>query len=171
MPAVLLPMRPLMRETFSAFGDVIETEGRQHHSINQGHAQRYHDLAGVDVAEDGGRALINIFRAMPWPRPIRIRSMERHPLSSQAFVPLTSVPFLVVVAAPADQLRPDDLRAFITNGRQGVNYHRGVWHHPLLAILETCDFLVVDRGGAGTNCEEVFFEPEEILVDYPATRG
>jgi ureidoglycolate lyase len=160
-------MIPLTREAFTAFGDVIETEGSQHHSINQGYAERYHDLALVDVAQDGGRALINIFRATPWPRPIRIRSMELHPLSSQAFVPLTSVPFLVVVAAPTDQLRPDDLRGFITNGRQGVNYHRGVWHHALLAIVQTCDFLVVDRGGPGANCDEVFFEQEEILVGDP----
>ena len=171
MAPILLPIKPLTREAFAPFGDVIETEGSHHHSINQGNAERYHDLARVDVADEGGRPLINIFRATPWPRPIRILSMERHPLSTQAFVPLTSVPFLVVVAAPTDRLRPEDLRGFITNGRQGVNYHREVWHHALLAILQSCDFLVVDRGGPGTNCDEVFFEEEEILLDYPATRS
>ena len=161
----------LTREAFAAFGDVIETVGSIHRTINLGHAERYDDLARVDVSEEGGRPLINIFRAHPWPEPIRIHSMERHPLSSQAFIPLMDAPFLVVVAAPTERLRPDDLRAFVTNGRQGVNYHRAVWHHALLALAPSCDFLVIDRGGAGVNCDEVYFENDEVVLSYRVTRG
>ena len=129
-----------------------------------GHAERYNDLADLDLTEAGGRPLVNIFRAKPWPSPVRIRDMERHPLSSQAFVPLTRTPFLVVVASATDGLRPEQLRAFVTNGAQGVNYRRGVWHHALLALEADCDFLVIDRGGPQPNCDEVSLAPFEVVL-------
>lgn len=166
MRTLQLEAAPLTRAAFTAFGDVIETEGSTARTINQGHAERYDDLARVDVLEQGGRPLINIFRANPWPEPLRIRSMERHPWSSQAFIPLTDSPFLVVVAPPADQLRAEHLRAFVTNGRQGVNFHRLVWHHALMALRPGSDFLVVDRGGPGVNCDEVDFPEEEVVLTY-----
>ena len=164
---MILHIDPLTREAFAPFGEVIETAGRDHYTINAGHAQRYHDLAELDLTEAGGRPLVNIFRARPWPSPVRIREMERHPLSSQAFVPITRTPFLVVVAAPADALRPETLRAFITNGVQGVNYRRGVWHHALLALEAECDFLVIDRGGPQANCDEVSFAQFDIVLGDP----
>ncbi len=81
--------------------------------------------------------------------------LERHPLSSQAFVPLSAARFLLVVAAPGESVLPGGIRAFVSDGRQGVNYRRGVWHHPVLALDAETDFLVIDRGGEGTNCDEV----------------
>ena len=169
--ALKVPVASLTRAAFAPFGDVIETEGSAHYTINQGHAERYQDLARIDVLEHGGKPLVSIFRATPWASPVRITSMERHPLSSQAFVPLTTTPFLVVVAAPTDTLRPEQLRAFVTNGRQGVNYARNVWHHALLALERQSDFLIVDRGGTEPNCDEVFFEQDEIVLDFPAGNG
>jgi ureidoglycolate lyase len=170
MVALKIFVEPLTRAAFVPFGDVIETDGSAHYTINQGHAERFHDLAHIDVQEAGGKPLISIFRATPWPNPVRIAAMERHPLSSQAFVPLTTVPFLVVVGAPTDALQPEHLRAFVTNGRQGVNYARGVWHHALLALDQQCDFLIVDRGGLEPNCDEVFFGRDEIVLDYPVKK-
>lgn len=159
-----LEPQPLTREAFAPFGDVIETEGSRHYSINDGSTERFHDLARIDVTAEAGRPLINIFRAQPLEMPLRIAMMERHPLSSQAFVPLSAAPFLVLVAPPGETVGPEDLVAFITNGRQGVNYHRGVWHHPVLALQPDSDFLVVDRGGEGANCDEVSFEGAEIWL-------
>jgi ureidoglycolate lyase len=161
---MILRIEPLTREAFAPFGDVIETAGRDHYTINAGHAERYNDLADLDLTEAGGRPLVNIFRAKPWPSPVRIREMERHPLSSQAFVPLTRTPFLVVVAPATDGLRPEQLRAFVTNGAQGVNYRRGVWHHALLALEADCDVLVIDRGGPQPNCDEVSLAPFEVVL-------
>jgi ureidoglycolate lyase len=89
--------------------------------------------------------------------------MERHPLSSQAFIPLSSTPFLVVVA-PAGELDLGTLKAFRSNGRQGINYRRGTWHHPLLALERISEFLIVDRGGAGANCDEVPIADQGILI-------
>jgi len=169
MPPLIVALDDLTRENFAPFGDVIQVDGSPHYTINSGYAERYHDLATVDVLERGGRALISIFRATPRSLPVRIEIMERHPLSSQAFVPLSGIPFLVVVAPPGDEPAPASLRAFITNGRQGINYRRGVWHHALLALESPCDFLVIDRAGPGPDCDEVTLGGGEILVQRSPT--
>ena len=167
MAGPVLQVERLTGAGFAAFGDVIAVEGSRHYTINDGHAERHHDLARVDVAEDDGRPLINIFRATPWPLPLRIAMVERHPLSSQAFIPLAPARFLLVVAAPGDAPRPTTLRAFVTDGSQGVNYARGTWHHPVLALDRVTDFLVVDRGGPGENCDVISFGDAAPTVDWP----
>lgn len=153
-----LQPQPLTQEAFAPFGDVIETEGARSFLINDGMCERFDDLAAVDVLEAGGRPLISIFRCKPWPLPLTVRLLERHPLSSQAFIPLSADPFLVVVAPPGEAVAPEQVRAFVTNGRQGVNYHRGVWHHPLVAMGKEADFLIVDRGAQDEDCDFVHFE-------------
>ena len=127
-------------------------------SINEGTTERFHDLAGVDVSADGGKPLISIFRGQPRSRPIAIRMVERHPLGSQAFIPMQNHDWFIVVAASDETPLVSELRAFHAHGRQGINYRPGVWHHPLLVLKPDSDFLVVDRGGPGQNCDEVWFD-------------
>ncbi len=153
MALVPLTVEPLTREAFAPFGDVIELEGARHYPINGGTCERYHDLASVDTGFEGGRTLINVFRGQPRELPIRIEMLERHPLGSQAFLPIGRDAYLVVVAEPGELIETT-VRAFLSHGWQGVNYHRGVWHHPLLALNGVSDFVVVDRGGQGANCDE-----------------
>lgn len=150
---VCLRVEPLTVAAFAPFGDVIESEGRAPMVINGGMTLRYDDLASVDVGTQGGRALISFFDAQPYALPLGIRAMERHPLGSQAFVPLDEAAFLVVVAPVGDQIDESAIRVFVTNGRQGVNYKRGAWHHSLIVTQGTARFLVVDRGGEGHNCD------------------
>lgn len=160
-----IPVKPLNREEFEPFGDVIETGSKvESRTINDGYAIRYHDLAIVDVLGSGGRPLINIFRSKPRPLPVTIHMMERHPLGSQAFISLQNKKFLVVVAPSGNSVDPENLSAFITNGLQGVNYARGVWHFPLISLDEEQDFLVIDRGGPENNCEEIFFNESETRI-------
>ena len=156
-------VRPLTRSDFAAYGDVVETAGAAHYPINEGTAERYHDLARVDVDGVGARVLINIFVGQPRPRPIIIRMMERHPLGTQCFMPLKGQNYLVVVAKGEAAPEPDSLRAFLARGMQGVNYHRNVWHHPLLVLEADSPFLVIDRGGEGNNLEEAYFERPAVL--------
>jgi ureidoglycolate lyase len=160
-----LAAAPLTREDFAPFGDVIESEGRAHHPINAGSAQRFDDLASVEVTAAGGRPQISLCRAEPVSLPLRLRLMERHPLSSQAFIPLSATPFLIVVAPAGERLELGQLRAFRSNGRQGINYRPGTWHHPLLALEHVSDFLIVDRGGEGTNCDEAPITEQNILLE------
>lgn len=153
----LLTIEPLTIEAFEPFGDVIEPDNaREIRLINGGTTTRFHDLAPVDVATEGGRPLISIFRGKPFAFPVEIAMMERHPLGSQAFMPLSDRPFLVAVA-PDENGQPGTPRVFLAQGR-GVAYNRNTWHHPLVALDEVSDFLVVDRGGDGINLEEAPYE-------------
>lgn len=153
-----LNIEPLTAEAFRPFGDVIEAGGAAHHfTINQGFAERFHDLARIDTAGEGGHTVVSVFKALPRSFPLAINAMERHPLGSQAFVALAPMPFLVVVAEPGEAPRPRDIRCFLAAAGQGVNYARGTWHHPLIALDTPGDFLVIDRGGPAEqgNCDEV----------------
>jgi ureidoglycolate lyase len=153
-----LEVEVLTPVAFAPFGEVIEVgaSGRQF-TINEGFATRFHDLANIDVLDQGGRPILNIFRALPRALPMQLQVMERHPLGSQAFMPLQQQPFLVVVAPACATLEPTQIRCFMAQPGQGVNYAKGTWHHPLIAIGKPSDFLVVDRGGqAGDhNLDEV----------------
>jgi ureidoglycolate lyase len=164
MTRVNIPIQPLTRQAFTPYGDVIQVAEASHRTINQGWAERYVDLARLDVLEKSGKPTIGIVRAEPRPIPLRIRIMERHPLASQAFVPLAPRAFLVVVAAPGDAPKAGQLAAFRTNAGQGVNYARGVWHHPLIALDQAMDFLVIDRQGEGPNYDEALYDSEDIWV-------
>jgi ureidoglycolate lyase len=155
-------LRPemLTREAFRPFGDVIEIDGSAHFTINQGFTERFNDLAFVDVASEGGTTNVSLFLAEPRPAPVAIKLMERHPLGSQLFVPLQDRPWLVLVATDARDFA--SYRAFTATGRQGVNYARNVWHHPLLVLDAGSRFVIVDRKGPGNNLEELWFDGDPI---------
>ena len=162
----LLKPEKLTATAFAPYGDVIEVAtAKEQRQINYGNTIRFHDLAELDLTGREGKALVSIFRSTPLPRPIPIKVMEVHPLSSQAFVPLNDRPYLVVVAGKSAHFQPENLRAFVAQPHQGVNYHKGCWHHYSLALQEVSDFLVIDRDGPGDNCTEVHLE-EEIQIDY-----
>jgi ureidoglycolate lyase len=146
-----LMLEPLTRSAFAPFGDVIEMEGTPHYPINQGFAERFNDLANIDTGD--GKVNISLFMAQPRPQPIAIDLMERHPLGTQLFLPLQDRPWLVVVCQ--DPRDTTSYRAFTATGRQGVNYARNTWHHPLLVLDADNRFFVVDRQGPGTNLEEM----------------
>jgi len=147
----MIAIEPLDAAAFQPFGKVIEADPATTIEINSGFTTRFHALAQADVGQ--GAAILSIFRGRP--RALEIAMMERHPLGSQAFMPLNGQDWLVVVA---ENPTPDSCRAFLCRGDQGVQYGAGVWHHPLLVLGAAQDFLVVDRSGAGNNLEEVFFD-------------
>jgi ureidoglycolate lyase len=156
-----LSPEPLTRAAFAPFGDVVEAAGAPHFTINQGFAERFNDLAAVDVGSEGGTVNISIVSAMPRPRPIAIHLMERHPLGSQIFHPMQDRPWLVLVCI--DPLDQRSYRCFSATGQQGVNYARNAWHHPLLVFDAHSNFLVVDRKGPGNNLEEAWLPEDRRL--------
>ena len=159
-----LKIETLTRNAFAPFGDVIEIEGANHYPINQGYAERFHDLAHIDTDSENGETIVSIFRGKPRPRPIAVGLVERHPLGSQAFYPLQERDWLIVVATAEAPPSLATLRAFRASGRQGVNYARNVWHCPLLVLDRESDFLIVDRKGPGNNLEEVDL-PEPAFLE------
>jgi ureidoglycolate lyase len=145
--------QPLTAEKFSAYGEVISVaDSAEHFAINDGHTMRYHNLADIDVTDQQGKAIVNIFRSTPLAFPLAVEMMERHPLGSQAFIPLGNEPYIVVVA-PKGALDTAKIEVFLADSQQGVNYHKGTWHHYCLALNQVSDFLVIDRGGEGHNCD------------------
>ena len=156
-----LKIEALTPEVFAPFGAVIDAAAaRKVFAINQGTTQRYHALATVEL--DGGQAAISLARAQPFALPLTLSMLERHPLGSQAFIPLHGTRWVVVVADSPDATP----RAFLADRGQGVQYHRGTWHHPLIALDQGGDFLIVDRVGAGDNCEEVRL-PQSWVISSP----
>jgi ureidoglycolate lyase len=153
--------KPLTAEAFSRFGDVIEARGAPR-SINQGHAKRYHDLAALDLLANGGRTVVSIFHSTPPEYPFLIREMEQHPKSTQAFVPTSGRPFLVVVAPPG-AFDESAIEAFVASPEQGINLHKGVWHHFNLALEVESAFLVIDRDAADENNDEVTLSAPILL--------
>ena len=157
-----LTPQPLKEQTFKEFGNVIETFKREALTINDGNTERFNDLADLAIFKEGGTPSINIFRSKPISLPFVIKSMERHPLSSQAFFPLSKEPYLVVVA-PKGELLPMEVKAFLAQPGQGINFHPGVWHHYNLALNNISDFLVVDMIGATPNCDEIILGKEDQI--------
>lgn len=157
-----LHIEPLTAEAFAPFGDVLEVAGAPDKIINQGLCGRYHDRAQMDFAD--GKAGISLFKAEARRFPIMLDMMERHPEGSQAFLPMSLDPFLVIVAPDAGGA-PGQPRAFLTKAGQGVNYHRGTWHGVLTPLSEPGLFAVIDRIGAGANLEEHWFQTPYTLTN------
>ena len=160
-----VPLRPLTREAFAPFGEVIAKRDDPSFPINGGMCDRHHALAAMDLLGEGARAVLSIGHGRPYPEPLEIALVERHPLGSQAFVPLSPHPWLIVVARADETGAPGVPEAFFAESHQGVNYRKGVWHHPLIALQKTCDFLVVDRGGEGQNLEEAELPGDGYVIE------
>ena len=164
--SVIKPL-PVTAERFSKDGAVIHSSSAWTGATNEARRGRFHDLAKIDVESAGGRTAISIARCKAATTfPHRFDMVERHPLGSQAFIPLSPFSFIVVVAPAGEAVDPADLRAFVTNGRQGINYHRGVWHMPMIAMEAGQEFLIVDRLPARDNCEE-FILGDTITLEEP----
>lgn len=150
-----LPLARLTRAAFAPYGELIDAAGVEPQVVNAGTALRFAPLAGVQLVggSPSAAAVIGIYRAQPRALPLPLRELERHPLASQAFVPLAPGRYLVVVAGSAPEPVAADVRVFVASGQQGVNLRAGVWHHALLALDRESEFLVVERASAEGNLD------------------
>ena len=158
-----IPILPMTADGFEPFGDLIDFNREFDFQINNGNCDRYHALAETDVVGAGAKTIISLGRARPYSLPLELKMMERHPLGSQAFIPMSDAPFLVVVA-PDDEGKPGEPVAFMTQAKQGVNYQRNTWHAVLCPLNQDGDFIIVDRGGEGDNLVEYFFETPYLIT-------
>jgi len=145
-------------------GDVLDCGGEADQIINQGLCGRYHDRAKLDFL--GGAAGLSLFDARPRSLPYALHLMERHPLGSQAFIPMHQNPFLVIVAEDAGG-EPAAPMAFLTASGQGINIHRNIWHGVLTPLAAPGLFAVIDRIGDGENLEEFEFDAPIIVAAEP----
>ncbi len=157
---IRLKAEVLTAKALAPYGDLMEASGTPDKVINQGKCIRYHDRALLDFSD--GKAGISIFKGEKETLPIPLQLVERHPMGSQAFVPMSADSFLVVVARDENGI-PQDPKAFLTKPGQAINFHRGTWHGVLAPLSEPGLFAVIDRIGEGTNLEEHWFDTDYII--------
>ena len=155
----------ITKKNFSKFGDVITTDDIKPLEINEGYAKRFDGIANLNTSKDNGETTICIFSALKRSFPMKIDMMEKHPLGSQAFVPMKETTFLVFVAPEGDKPNLSKAEAFIVPPGIGVNYNPGIWHFPLIST-EDMNFLVVDRKGSGDNLVIENLDKEEVILKY-----
>ena len=157
--------KQITKENFSKFGDLISTANVKPININEGFAERYDDLANLDTIKDSGKTIVSIFSALKRSFPMKINMMEKHPLGSQAFIPMKETTFLSFVAPEGNKPDLNLVEAFIIPKGLGINYKAGIWHFPLIST-EDMNFLVIDRKGLGNNLVIENLEKENIVLKY-----
>ena len=155
----------ISKANFSKYGDLISTKDINPIDINAGYAKRFDDLAELNTLEDGGKTVVSIFSALKRTFPMTIDMMEKHPLGSQAFIPMKETTFLAFVAPTGESPDINKIQAFIIPPKTGINYKPGIWHFPLIST-EDINFLVIDRKGKGENLIIHKFEKEKINLNY-----
>ena len=153
------------RSNFAEFGDLISTSDVNPIDIKAGYAKRFDNLADLNTLENGGKTIVSIFSALKRTFPMKIDMMEKHPLGSQAFIPMKETTFLTFVAPAGDFPEINKIQSFIIPPKTGINYKPGIWHFPLISTEDT-NFLVIDRKGKGENLIIHKFKKEKIILDY-----
>ena len=162
---ITISPKPITKENFSKFGDMITTADIKPIEINEGYAKRFDGIANLNTSKDNGETTICIFSALKRSFPMKVDMMEKHPLGSQAFIPMKQTTFLVLVAPEGNKPDLNKIEAFVVPPEIGVNYNAGTWHFPLIAT-EDMNFLVVDRKGSGDNLVIENIEKEEVILRY-----
>ena len=164
MEKIIKPVR-ISRSNFSSYGDLISTDDINPMNINEGYAKRFDNLANLDTSKDSGKTIVSIFSALKRTFPMKIHMMEKHPLGTQAFIPMKETTFLALVAPSGESPEIDKIQSFVIPPKRGINYKPGIWHFPLIST-ENINFLVIDRKGSGNNLIIHKFEKEKIILKY-----
>ena len=164
MEKIIKPIK-INRSNFDRYGDLISTNDINPTNINAGYAKRFDNLADLNTSKNGGKTIVSIFSALKRSFPMKIDMMEKHPLGSQAFMPIKEVTFLSFVAPEGDMPEIKKIQSFIIPPGVGINYKPGIWHFPLISTEDT-NFIVIDRKGNGENLVIHEFKKEKIILKY-----
>ena len=164
MEKIIKPIK-ITRANFAAYGDLISSDDIKPMDINAGYAKRFDNLANINTLKDGGKTIVSIFSALKRIFPMKIDMMEKHPLGSQAFIPLKETTFLCFVAPQGETPEINKIQSFIIPPKTGINYKPGIWHFPLISTEDT-DFLVIDRKGNSENLVIHKFYKEKVVLKY-----
>ena len=164
METIIKPIE-ITRKNFAAYGDLISSDNIKPININAGYAKRFDNLANINTSKDEGKTIVSIFSALKRSFPMKIDLMEKHPLGSQAFIPIKETTFIAFVAPKGEKPEISKIESFIIPAGIGINYNAGIWHFPLISTEDT-NFLVIDRKGPGNNLIIHNFEKEKIILEY-----
>ena len=161
----IIKAKKITKKNFSKFGQLIDTSKKNPININDGYAKRFNDLINIDTSKKNGKAIVSIFKAKKRKFPMKIAMMEKHPLGSQAFIPMKETEFLVFVAPKGTKPNIKKIESFTVPRHAGINYKPGIWHFPLIS-KKNMNFLVIDRKGKGNNLVIHNFKNEKISLKY-----
>ena len=164
MEKIIKPIK-INRSNFATYGDLISTSDVNPININAGYAKRFDNLANLNTSKDEGQTIVSIFSALKRAFPMTVDMMEKHPLGTQAFIPMKDTTFLAFVAPPENSPDINKIQSFIIPPRTGINYKPGIWHFPLISTEDT-NFIVIDRKGKGENLIIHKFKKEKIVLNY-----
>jgi len=164
MEKIIKPIK-INRSNFATYGDLISTSDVNPININAGYAKRFDNLANLNTSKDEGQTIVSIFSALKRAFPMTVDMMEKHPLGTQAFIPMKDTTFLAFVAPPGNSPDINKIQSFIIPPRTGINYKPGIWHFPLISTEDT-NFIVIDRKGKGENLIIHKFKKEKIILNY-----
>ena len=159
----VIKAKKITKKNFSKFGQIIDTSKKNPININNGYAKRFDNLINVDTSKKRGKAIVSIFNAKKRKFPMKIDMMEKHPLGSQAFIPMEDTKFLIFVAPKGDKPNINKIQSFVVPRQTGINYKTGIWHFPLIST-KSMNFLVVDRKGKGKNLVIHKFKKDKIIL-------
>ena len=162
---IVIKPKKITSKNFKKFGDLISTRKGKAIKINNGYAKRFDNLCRINTSIKNGNTIMSIFSAKKRKFPMNVKMMEKHPLGSQAFIPMTEAIFLVFVAPIGKKPNIKKIKSFIVPKQTGINYKPGVWHFPLIST-KNMNFLVIDRKGAGNNLVIHNFKNEKISLKY-----
>ena len=162
---IIIKPKKITRKNFQKFGDLISIKKKKSININDGYAKRFDNLCRINTSSKKGKTIMSIFSAKKRKFPMNIKMMEKHPLGSQAFVPMDETTFLVFVAPKGKRPNTKKIKSFIVPKQTGINYKPGIWHFPLISS-KNMNFLVIDRKGIGNNLAIYNFENEKISLKF-----
>ena len=162
---IIIKPKKITRKNFQKFGDLISVKKIKPTNINNGYAKRFNNLCKINTSSKKGKTIMSIFSAKKRKFPMNIKMMEKHPLGSQAFVPMKETAFLVFVAPKGKRPNTKKIESFIVPKQTGINYKPGIWHFPLIST-KNMNFLVIDRKGIGNNLVIHNFKNEKISLKY-----
>jgi ureidoglycolate lyase len=148
---------PLTQAAFAPFGDVVSAGLGVGSAANQGTAVRFDWAARFLNGRADAKPNLAVFQSVAKELPFEVKLLERHPQSTQLFAPMKVDRYLVCVAPDDAHGEPDldRLRAFVGEPGQGVNYRANTWHHPIIALGRTAEFLMLAwEDGTALDCEE-----------------
>ena len=162
---IIIKPKKITRKNFQKFGDLISIKKIKPININNGYAKRFDNLCKINTSSKKGKTIMSIFSAKKRKFPMNIKMMEKHPLGSQAFIPMKETTFLVFVAPKGKRPNTKKIESFIVPKQTGINYKPGIWHFPLISS-KNMNFLVIDRKGIGNNLVIHNFKNEKISLKY-----
>ena len=162
---IIIKPKKITRKNFKKFGDLICTKKIRPININNGYAKRFDNLCKINTSLRKGNTIVSIFSAKKRKFPMFIKVMEKHPLGSQAFIPMNETKFFVFVAPKGKKPNINSIKSFLVPKQTGINYKPGIWHFPLIST-KNMNFLVIDRKGIGNNLVIHNFKNEKISLKY-----